>query len=493
MLSLTYQIDQAAPDNYVGLERKLPVAQNWSNFSSMQLWVRNDANPKDLIFQWGEAAAGGGEVWKVRFPLLAGEIRLLQATLSTEAFRRADWSPVGNAQMDLDQVNYYGFYIEQARPAAGIIYLDTLEFQSSPDKGSAQSGGQSQSAASCQRDAAPEFEDVWNSHRSEMGCPLGELVVIPTLAEQIFEGGHLFWRSDTDNVYAIYDRRHDGTILSAGSWQIPPWKWDGSYPDGIGLLPPASRFEPKLGFGWLWRTHLGGPAGPLGWALDREYGFDGVGQVQEFEKGLAFKGSDPKVYALLKDGRFFAYDPALSRQPPSATSGYQDTNYRPASAFAPAWDALGQGAGPLGYPIGPPIADRNYAKQLFERGFMFWWDAPQEPQPIWVVTLPDPAANSGDTWGQYEDRWDPGQPEFPPDCPEADPPLGPRCGFGWTWCYRSGVKESVGLPREAESGSGDVFPKGAVQFFQGGVMLENPADRQVWALVYGAGWHRFSY
>lgn len=69
---------------------------------------------------------------------------------------------------------------------------------------------------------------------------------------------------------------------------------------------PPGLVEPKRGFGWLWRTHLGGADGPLGWALDREYGFDNVGQAQPFEQGVMFKGSAPKVYVLLNNGQFYA-------------------------------------------------------------------------------------------------------------------------------------------------------------------------------------------
>jgi hypothetical protein len=72
------------------------------------------------------------------------------------------------------------------------------------------------------------------------------------------------------------------------------------------LNPPPGLQEPRRGFGWLWRTHLGGPQGRLGWALDREYGWDNIGVAQPFERGVLFKGSDPKIYVLVNDGRFFA-------------------------------------------------------------------------------------------------------------------------------------------------------------------------------------------
>ena len=170
-----------------------------------------------------------------------------------------------------------------------------------------------------------------------------------------------------------------------------------------------------------------------------------------------------------------------------------DTGYRPYPLFNTLWEELGGGAGPLGYPTGPAVTDRNYAKQYFDRGFMYWWQSPTLPEPIWVVAMPDLAANSGTTWTRYDNAWDSSKPLFPPNCPEATEPLGPMAGFGVTWCDRPGVKEQVGPPRERESGSGDVYPKGAVQFFQRGVMFENPSDRQIWALSQGAGWRRAGY
>jgi hypothetical protein len=170
-----------------------------------------------------------------------------------------------------------------------------------------------------------------------------------------------------------------------------------------------------------------------------------------------------------------------------------DTGYRPTPLFNAIWEELGGGAGALGYPTGEAITDRNYAKQYFERGFMYWWESPTPPEPIWVVVMPDPTANNGDTWARYDNAWDPSKPLFPPNCPEATEPLGPLAGFGVVWCDRPGVKEQVGAPRERESGSGDVYPKGAVQFFQHGVMFENPAERQIWALIEGGGWRRVNY
>lgn len=154
--------------------------------------------------------------------------------------------------------------------------------------------------------ASPQgtFAIFWEKHRDQLGCPVSEEVIIPTIAEEAFAGGHMFWRSDTDEVYIVYDENN----ITAGEWELNPVdrKWDGSDPDGLGLTAPPGFVEPKRGFGWLWRTHLGGPDSRLGWALDKEYGFDNLGQAQQFQAGRMFKASGPRLYVLLNDGQFFA-------------------------------------------------------------------------------------------------------------------------------------------------------------------------------------------
>jgi len=171
-----------------------------------------------------------------------------------------------------------------------------------------------ESPPECSIFPALEFQTLWNRYGSRMGCPLDStVVVIPLIAEELFQGGHMFWRSDTDDVYAVYDRQFDGTHLIAGRWEYYGTPWDGSNPDGVGLSPPPGLVEPKRGFGWLWRTKMGGSSSLIGWALDKEYGFENIGRVQQFERGVAFKGSDTKVYALLNDGGFLAVDPNLDQ------------------------------------------------------------------------------------------------------------------------------------------------------------------------------------
>jgi hypothetical protein len=99
----------------------------------------------------------------------------------------------------------------------------------------------------------------------------------------------MLWRMDTDQAYAFFFQ--NGTNLTRGSYQAGPdaWKWDGSYPDGIGLTPPPGLFEPVRGFGYVWRNFLGGPPSQIGWAADEEKGF--CAKIQPFEQGFMFHSS----------------------------------------------------------------------------------------------------------------------------------------------------------------------------------------------------------
>lgn len=158
----------------------------------------------------------------------------------------------------------------------------------------------------CDRPPHPDFSDLWTRYSSDLGCAVTDGYKIPTIAEEVFEGGHTFWRSDTDQVYIVFDRQKNGVELYGGWWILHGIPWDGSHPDGTGLNPPPGKVEPKRGFGWVWRNFLGGASGPLGWALDKEYGFDDLALTQRFERGLVFRGSDRKIYLLLDNGQFYA-------------------------------------------------------------------------------------------------------------------------------------------------------------------------------------------
>ena len=67
------------------------------------------------------------------------------------------------------------------------------------------------------------------------------------------------------------------------------WRWDGSFPNGHGLTPPAGLYEPVRGFGFVWYNFLGRSSGQLGWATAPEQGI--CVTLQPFVSGIMFKSS----------------------------------------------------------------------------------------------------------------------------------------------------------------------------------------------------------
>ncbi|MGQ9501264.1 MAG: Ig-like domain-containing protein [Anaerolineae bacterium] len=144
----------------------------------------------------------------------------------------------------------------------------------------------------------------------------------------------------------------------------------------------------------------------------------------------------------------------------------------------------------LGYPSSAASDNRQYARQYFERGYMYWWNRPEGRGLIWVVQMPDGSAMNGFGWiGPFEDMWD-GKERF--SCEAArQSKYGPHSGFGKLWCDHPEIAQTIGIPREPERGTGESSDYGIVQFFQGGTMLYSPLDREVWVLVSGGTWQRY--
>ena len=151
------------------------------------------------------------------------------------------------------------------------------------------------------------FIPAW---REALGCPVGPQQILGFGAEQAMQGGHLFWREDTNAFYVVYDRdKQSEADLMNGSWSAPPQRWNGTDVCLVEQAPPDGTPPMVRGFSWWWCQYGGGPDGPLGWPLDREQGQPNIFYVQPYERGLVWRGSDPKTYALLSGGRFSAYRP----------------------------------------------------------------------------------------------------------------------------------------------------------------------------------------
>ncbi|OIO88093.1 MAG: hypothetical protein AUK03_16890 [Anaerolineae bacterium CG2_30_64_16] len=128
-----------------------------------------------------------------------------------------------------------------------------------------------------------------SSLRAGLGCPV-QASRPATLAVQHFQRGLMLWRKETLQIYVLSD---------AGRWSVYGDTWDETQPLSGGYTAPPGLFEPKRGFGKVWREKLGGPDAALGWAVEEERGVDGEGQ--DFARGIAFTDGQREVFVLLND------------------------------------------------------------------------------------------------------------------------------------------------------------------------------------------------
>jgi len=171
-------------------------------------------------------------------------------------------------------------------------------------------------------------------------------------------------------------------------------------------------------------------------------------------------------------------------------SPFKPTGIETHDTFKPIWEQP-EVKDYLGYPTQPAGDDRRYARQYFERGYLYWWEQPDDGGLIWAVVIPQPVARQGSHWmGPYEDTWDGSDPY---SCGAAKSnPDGPIRGFGKLWCDHPEIAEAIGAARGSEHGTGETTSYGVIQPFQGGMMLYSPLDREVWVLFDGGTWQRYS-
>jgi hypothetical protein len=177
---------------------------------------------------------------------------------------------------------------------------------------------------------------------------------------------------------------------------------------------------------------------------------------------------------------------ATPTPPPPATQPVAETE--PTGRFKQVWDSLGGATGRLGYALGDAVDGRAYARQFFERGYMYWWSkGPEGGGYIWVIEAHDPGEDRGNFWARFDDAWHEGMDEYSCDEAQVHAPVGPKRGFGKVWCEHPEVRDMVGQAREEERGNNS----SSVQFFQGGVMLYSPLDQRILVLFNQGGWQNF--
>jgi hypothetical protein len=173
-----------------------------------------------------------------------------------------------------------------------------------------------------------------------------------------------------------------------------------------------------------------------------------------------------------------------------APQKFSPTGLEPEGRFNDIWVTINAGDSRLGYPTGPVIDDRDYARQRFEKGMLIWWDNPENPNYIWAIDSPAEDKRSGATSNLYPDTWQGDMPEY--SCDQAQDG-GPVRGFGLVWCQHSELQGRLGKPVEGERGSGGTPPYAQIQPFQGGAMIYLPLSGEVFVLFAQGDWQRFDY
>jgi hypothetical protein len=124
-LSFYYEIRNVAPDDYAGFERSFSP-QDWRSYSLLHLWVKSDRSPRDLIIQFRETS---GEVWRYRVNLSTFSARDWVLPLNESTFHRADWAPYQNNRIDLNGIEYYGFFVGDGGLGSGTIFVDDISLE----------------------------------------------------------------------------------------------------------------------------------------------------------------------------------------------------------------------------------------------------------------------------------------------------------------------------------------------------------------------------
>lgn len=104
-------------------------------------------------------------------------------------------------------------------------------------------------------------------------CPATEPVYAPAAA-QYFEHGFMIWTEQPDRFYVFYEEGQEFV------WTEAPYTFKTPEPVGP-ATPPPGAYEPKSGFGQVWRGEIAGLDNirqRLGWATGPEFSFEAAYQ-----------------------------------------------------------------------------------------------------------------------------------------------------------------------------------------------------------------------
>ncbi len=141
------------------------------------------------------------------------------------------------------------------------------------------------------------FGRVWSTYstvRTRLGCPV-ELEKGTWSAEQTFVNGYMFWRGDLGVIYTLFsDKKYQQFV---DTWTSAEPEWD------VTIIPPSGYYQPKRGFGKVWREGDVTPSGKvrdkLSWATIEERGLSMSWQA--YTGGLMLWSNTQGFFVLYND------------------------------------------------------------------------------------------------------------------------------------------------------------------------------------------------
>jgi len=109
-LAFQFDIRNSSPNHYIGFDREFSP-QDWSNYSSLCLWVESDGSNRSLVVQFGESKY---KFWKNI------------ASLANIGTGEHCISLREGHQLDVRAIGYYGIYVEGPPQGQSIIYIDNI-------------------------------------------------------------------------------------------------------------------------------------------------------------------------------------------------------------------------------------------------------------------------------------------------------------------------------------------------------------------------------
>jgi hypothetical protein len=116
-----------------------------------------------------------------------------------------------------------------------------------------------------------------------------------TAAYQMFDNGYMIWLAYNDQIYVL---------LEGGQYQVFPDNLDENLRnETIGIQPPPLRFEPRSGFGIVWRAE-DSLREAIGWALHLETGYTATATYDASNGAMTITGPERQFFELDGNGRW---------------------------------------------------------------------------------------------------------------------------------------------------------------------------------------------